>query len=58
MKSIHPLHANGRRAFDEAMSLEAPWIRRISERVTLKYLEAMRRVMLALRTNLEADGNP
>ncbi len=45
----------GRRAFESAMSLEAPWISRISAGVAMKDLDAMRRVIGALRETLEAD---
>lgn len=49
------LTRKGRRAFEDAMGLEAPWINRISDGVALKDLDAMRRVILALRENLEAE---
>lgn len=49
------LTEKGRRAFADAMSLEAPWISRISEGVALKDLDAMRRVIGALRQSLEAE---
>lgn len=45
----------GRRAFEGAMRLEAPWISRISKDVVLKDLDAMRRVIGALRQALEVE---
>ncbi len=45
----------GRRAFESAMNLEAPWISRISDGVAMKDLDAMRRVIGALRNSLETD---
>lgn len=52
------LTEKGRRAFSDAMNLEAPWISRISGGVTLKDVDAMRRVVGVLRRNLEAEHNP
>lgn len=51
------LTGTGKQAFEDAMGLEAPWISRISNGIALKDLDAMRRVILALRENLEADEN-
>lgn len=45
----------GRRAFESAMQLEAPWISQISDGLTMKDLDAMRRVIAALRQALEAE---
>ena len=45
----------GRRAFSEAMQMQAPWISRIADGITVKELEAVRRVINALKENLEAE---
>lgn len=45
----------GRRAFEDAMCLEAPWISEITYGLNLKDLDAMRRVIDVLRHNLERE---
>lgn len=45
----------GRRAFDDAMRLQAPWINRISAGVALRDLEAVRRVVDTLKNNLATE---
>ncbi len=47
----------GRRAFDDAMRMQAPWISRIAEGIAVKELATVRRVVDALRENLEADAD-
>lgn len=49
------LTEKGRRIFDEAMSLEAPWISQISKGLSLDDLDAMHRVIAVLRHNLEVE---
>ncbi|MGY3036472.1 DNA-binding MarR family transcriptional regulator [Bradyrhizobium sp. USDA 4354] len=45
----------GRRAFDAAMALQAPWVNSLSEGLTVKDLQTVRRVVAALRTKLESE---
>jgi DNA-binding MarR family transcriptional regulator len=46
----------GRKAFDAAMDLQAPWINGLSEGLTAKDLEIVHRVITSLRWKLEGDG--
>jgi DNA-binding MarR family transcriptional regulator len=50
----------GRQAFDAAMSLQAPWVNRLSFGLAVEEIEAAHRVVLRLQKNLEemndADG--
>lgn len=48
----------GRRAFDAAMLLQAPWVNHLSEGVTVREIETVRRVATALRQKLEGNDNP
>lgn len=43
----------GRLAFDQAMALQAPWIDRLAEGLTIKDIEAMQRVLKKLRERLD-----
>jgi DNA-binding MarR family transcriptional regulator len=43
----------GRLAFDQAMDLQAPWIDRLAEGLTVKDIEAMQRVLKRLRERLD-----
>jgi DNA-binding MarR family transcriptional regulator len=45
----------GRRVFDDAMALQAPWVDSLSEGLSIKDLQAMHRVVAALRDKLESD---
>ena len=45
----------GRQAFAAAMELQTPWVNRLSEGLAAKELEAMHRVITALRKKLEAS---
>jgi DNA-binding MarR family transcriptional regulator len=45
----------GRRAFDAAMDLQAPWVSSLSEGLAVKDLETVHRVITALRRKLEGD---
>ncbi|RQR59612.1 MarR family transcriptional regulator [Burkholderia sp. Bp9002] len=47
---------DGQRAFDAAMNLQAAWVNRLADGVSVADLEATARVIAALRGNLEADG--
>jgi len=44
----------GKQAFEAAMRLQAPWVNRISEGLSVRDVEIAHRVMLALRKKLEA----
>ena len=46
----------GRRAFDAAMEVQAPWINALSNGLSLKELETVRRVITALKSKLAASG--
>jgi DNA-binding MarR family transcriptional regulator len=46
----------GRQTFEAAMRLQAPWVNRLAEGLSVRELETTHRVMLALRRRL--DGNP
>ena len=43
----------GRRTFAAAMRLQAPWINRLSDGLLVKDVETVRRVITALRSNLD-----
>ena len=43
----------GRAAFDAAMRLQIPWVNRLSDRLSVKDIETVKRVVSALRTSLE-----
>jgi DNA-binding MarR family transcriptional regulator len=45
----------GKRAFDEAMRLQAPWINALAEGLALKDIQTFHRVILALREKLERE---
>jgi DNA-binding MarR family transcriptional regulator len=45
----------GRRVFDDAMALQAPWVDSLSEGLSIKDLQTMHRVVSALRDKLESD---
>src|ERR1700753_3071448 len=46
------LTENGRRAFESAMALQAPWINDLSEGLTVKDLRTVHRVVTTLRDKL------
>ena len=46
----------GRRAFEAAMELQAPWINRISDGLSAKDIQTVHRVVTALRNRLEGNG--
>nr|WP_233855706.1 MarR family winged helix-turn-helix transcriptional regulator [Paraburkholderia sp. HD33-4] len=43
----------GRQAFDAAMSLQAPWVNRLSDGLAVDEIKAAHRVILRLQTNLD-----
>lgn len=45
----------GRQTFDAAARLQAPWVNEISEGLLVEDIDAMGRVVLALRSKLEGD---
>ncbi|MBB4380973.1 DNA-binding transcriptional regulator, MarR family [Bradyrhizobium sp. Rc3b] len=45
----------GRRAFEAAMALQAPWVNGLSEGLTVKDLQTVHRVVADLRTKLENE---
>ena len=46
----------GKRTFDAAMELQAPWINGLSEGLSVKEIHAFHRVAVALRQKLETAG--
>jgi DNA-binding MarR family transcriptional regulator len=46
----------GRRTFDAAMRLQAPWINSLSHGLSVKDIETVHRVMAALRKELEGNN--
>ena len=46
----------GRRTFDAAMRLQAPWINGLSEGLPIKDVKAFHRVIMALREKLESNA--
>jgi DNA-binding MarR family transcriptional regulator len=51
------LTGKGKRAFDAAMRLQAPWINKLSDGLQVKDVEATHRVIAALRQKLEGEGD-
>lgn len=51
------LTADGKRAFEAAMALQAPWINGLAEGLAVRDLEAVQRVVTNLRAKLEG-GDP
>jgi DNA-binding MarR family transcriptional regulator len=45
----------GRRAFDAAMALQAPWVNGLSKGLPVKDLQTVHRIVADLRTRLESD---
>jgi DNA-binding MarR family transcriptional regulator len=50
------LTEKGREAFNAAMELQAPWVNQLSEGLSPKELETVRRVITAMRTKLDGGG--
>jgi len=51
------LTEKGRRTFEAAMELQAPWINGISDGLSVKDIQTVHRVVAALRTRLEGAGD-
>jgi DNA-binding MarR family transcriptional regulator len=49
------LTAKGKKTFDAAMRLQAPWINSVSEGLTVKDLQTVQRVVVALRGKLVSN---
>jgi DNA-binding MarR family transcriptional regulator len=52
------LTEKGRRTFDAAMALQAPWVNSLSDGLSIKDLQTVHRVAAALRKKLEGDDEP
>jgi len=52
------LTEKGRRTFEAAMELQAPWVNDLSDGVAVKDMETVHRVITALRRKLEGDDEP
>lgn len=48
----------GRRAFEAAMNLQAPWVNGLSEGLSVKDIETVHRVITVVRKKLEAPDTP
>jgi DNA-binding MarR family transcriptional regulator len=48
----------GKRAFDEAMELQAPWINNLSDGLSVKDIATVDRMVKALRAKLEEQDEP
>ena len=48
----------GKRTFDAAMALQAPWVNGLSEGLAVKDLQVVHRVVTALRKKLESNDGP
>ncbi len=51
------LTGKGRKTFDAAMRLQAPWVNELSEGLRVKDIQTTRRVLTALLGKLEGSGN-
>ena len=52
------LTEKGRRTFEAAMELQAPWVNGLSEGLSVKEIETVHRVVTALRKKLEGEDEP
>ena len=52
------LTEKGRRTFEAAMELQAPWVNDLSDGLAVKDMETVHRVIIALRRKLERDDEP
>jgi DNA-binding MarR family transcriptional regulator len=52
------LTEKGRRTFEAAMELQAPWVNNLSDGLSVKDIETVHRVVMALREKLEGNGEP
>jgi DNA-binding MarR family transcriptional regulator len=55
--SLVVLTEKGRRTFDEASRLQAPWANGLSEGLAIKDIDTTRRVVAELRKKLELNGD-
>jgi DNA-binding MarR family transcriptional regulator len=51
------LTEKGKRSFDAAMELQAPWINDLADRLAVKDIETVHRVIAGLRQRLERDDD-
>ena len=56
--SLVVLTDKGRRTYDEAGRLQAPWANGLSEGLVIKDIDTTRRVVAELRKKLELNGEP
>lgn len=54
--SLVVLTDKGRRTFDDAMRVQAPWVNGLSDGLAMKDIETAQRVVTALRKRLETNG--
>jgi len=54
--SLVVLTEKGRRTYDEASRVQAPWANALSEDLAIKDIDTTRRVVAALRKKLELNG--
>ena len=52
------LTEKGRRTFEEAMELQAPWVNGISDGLSVKEIKTVHRVVTALRKKLGGGDEP
>ena len=52
------LTGKGKRAFEAAMNLQAPWVNSLSDGLPVKDIETVHRVITAVRKKLEAPDVP
>ena len=50
------LTEKGRRTFEAAMDLQAPWVNGLADGLSVKDIDTVRRVVTALRGKLEGNG--
>jgi DNA-binding MarR family transcriptional regulator len=48
----------GRRTFDAAMGLQAPWVNDLADGLSARDIETVHRVITALRRRLEGNDEP
>jgi len=49
--------ADGRRAYEAAMRLQAPWVDSLSDGLSVRDIESVHRIVIALRKRLEASSH-
>jgi len=50
------LTEKGKQAFDAAMRLQAPWINKLADGLSIKDLQTVQRLIMTLRKRLESDA--